>query len=50
MKDTLLIILLYAGITIAVLAPFILIDMGINQLTYGDWTCAFKECITIKNK
>lgn len=50
MKDVLLTILLYVGITMVILAPFILIDMGVNQLTYGDWTCAFKECITIKNK
>ena len=50
MKDILLTIVLYFGITLLVLAPLILIDMGINQLTHDDWTCAFKECITIKNK
>lgn len=50
MKDVLLTILLYIGIALLVSAPFILMDMGVNQLTYGDWTCAFKKCITIKNK
>ena len=50
MKDILLTILIYAGIVALILAPFILIDMGVNQLTYGDWTCAFKKCVTIKDK
>lgn len=50
MKDILLTIIIYVGIVLVIIMPFILISMGINQLTYNDWTCAFKSCVQVKGE
>ena len=48
MKDVILSVLLYIGILLAFALPILLVSSIINQITYGDWTCAFKECIVVK--
>lgn len=47
-RDICKFVLLYAGISLAVALPILLISSIINQITYGDWTCTFKECIVVK--
>ena len=48
MKDYILGALIYVGILLAIVLPILLVSSIINQITYGDWTCAFKECIVVK--
>ena len=48
MKDIILGVLIYVGILLAFALPILLVSSIINQITYGDWTCAFKECIVVK--
>jgi len=48
MKDVILSVLIYVGILLAFALPIWLISSIINQITYGDWTCTFKECIVLK--
>lgn len=48
MKDIILGVLIYVGILLAFALPILLINSIVNQITYGDWTCTFKECIVVK--
>lgn len=48
MKDFILSVLIYVGILLAFALPILLVSSIIKQITYGDWTCAFKECIVVK--
>lgn len=48
MKDVILTILVYIGILLAFALPILLVSSIINQIAYGDWTCAFKECVVVK--
>lgn len=48
MKDIILSILIYVGILLVFALPILLVSSIINQITYGDWTCTFKECIVVK--
>lgn len=52
MKDVILSLLIYIakcfGIILAFALPILLVSSIINQITYGDWTCTFKECIVVK--
>ena len=50
MKDIILSVLIYVGILLAFALPIWLISSIINQITYGDWTCTFKECIVVKGE
>lgn len=50
MKDAILAVLLYVGILLAFALPILVIKSIINQITYGDWTCTFKECIVMKGE
>jgi hypothetical protein len=48
MKDVILTILIYVGIILTFALPIWLVSSIINQITYGDWTCTFKDCIVVK--
>ena len=48
MKDFILGVLVYVSFVLAFALPILLVSAIINQITYGDWTCAFKECIVVK--
>lgn len=34
---------------VVLLLGFFLVNAAIDQATYGDWTCMFKQCVDVKN-
>lgn len=48
MKDEIVEVLIIIAL-VAVITSWIWLPPTVAQLTYGDWTCAYKKCVVIIN-